>query len=87
MQFKAFLAGLMASAVCAAPTPQDSDSIVGGTVAASGDFPYIVSLQRNAAHFCGGSLLNARTVVTAAHCTVGQTASSLSVRAGSLVCY
>jgi trypsin len=84
MQFKAFVAGLLASAVSAAPTPQDSVSIVGGTTAAAGDFPFIVSLQRNGAHFCGGSLLNSRTVITAAHCTVGQTASSLSIRAGSL---
>ena len=84
MHYKAFFAGLMASAVSAAPTPQD-DSIVGGTVAQSGDFPFIVSLQRGGSHFCGGSLLDSRTVVTAAHCTVGQTASSLTVRAGSLV--
>lgn len=85
MQYKAVLAGLMASAVSAAPTPQDSVDIVGGTVAAAGDFPFIVSLQRSGSHFCGGSLLDSRTVVTAAHCTVGQTASSLTVRAGSLV--
>jgi trypsin len=84
MQYKALVAGLFVSAVSAAPTPQD-DSIVGGTVAAAGEFPFIVSLQRNGAHFCGGSLLNSRTVVTAAHCAVGQTASSLSVRAGTLV--
>ncbi|KAF1925973.1 trypsin-like protease [Didymella exigua CBS 183.55] len=77
------MAGLLASAVNAAPTPQDSD-IVGGTVAAAGDFPFIVSLQQSGSHFCGGSLLNANTVITAAHCTVGQTASSLTVRAGSL---
>ncbi|KAF1359111.1 trypsin-like protease-like protein 1 [Lizonia empirigonia] len=74
----------MASAVTAAPTPQDSVDIVGGTVAQAGDFPFIVSLQKSGSHFCGGSLLNSRTVITAAHCTVGQTASSLTVRAGSL---
>ncbi|XPS73274.1 Trypsin [Ascochyta lentis] len=84
MQHKALIAGLMASAVTAAPTPQDSVDIVGGTTAAAGEFPFIVSLQRSGSHFCGGTLLNSRTVVTAAHCTVGQTASSLTVRAGSL---
>ncbi|KAL1596847.1 hypothetical protein SLS59_007588 [Nothophoma quercina] len=84
MQYKAMIAGLMASAVSAAPTPQDSVDIVGGTVAAAGDFPFIVSLQQSGSHFCGGSLLDSRTVVTAAHCTVGQTASALTVRAGSL---
>ncbi|KAJ4407992.1 hypothetical protein N0V91_003658 [Didymella pomorum] len=84
MQYKAMIAGLMASAVTAAPTPQDSVDIVGGTTANAGDFPFIVSLQKSGSHFCGGSLINANTVITAAHCTVGQTASSLSVRAGSL---
>ncbi|KAJ4353056.1 hypothetical protein N0V95_003709 [Ascochyta clinopodiicola] len=84
MQYKALIAGLMASAVSAAPTPQGFDDIVGGTAAAAGEFPFIVSLQKSGSHFCGGTLLNSRTVVTAAHCTVGQTASSLTVRAGSL---
>jgi trypsin len=86
MQYKTMIAGLMASAVTAAPTPQDSVDIVGGTTANAGDFPFIVSLQKSGSHFCGGSLINANTVITAAHCTVGQTASSLTVRAGSLVC-
>jgi trypsin len=67
------------------PSTDDAD-IVGGVAASQGDFPFIVSLQSSTgSHFCGGSLLNANTVLTAAHCTVGQTASSLRVRAGSLV--
>lgn len=59
--------------------------IVGGTTAAAGDFPFIVSLSKSGSHFCGGLLLNAYTVVTAAHCSVGQTASTVKVRAGTLV--
>lgn len=59
--------------------------IVGGTTAAAGDFPFIVSLSKSGSHFCGGVLLNANTVITAAHCSVGQTASAVKVRAGSLV--
>lgn len=59
--------------------------IVGGTTASAGDFPFIVSLSKSNSHFCGGVLLNANTVITAAHCSVGQTASSVKVRAGSLV--
>ncbi|KAH6629012.1 extracellular trypsin protease [Boeremia exigua] len=82
MQYKALIAGLMASAVTAAPTPQED--IVGGTAAAAGEFPYIVSLQSGGSHFCGGSLVDSRTVITAAHCTVGQSVSSLTIRAGSL---
>ena len=62
-----------------------AESIVGGTAAVAGEFPYIVSLSRSSSHFCGGVLLNANTVVTAAHCSVGQTASNVRVRAGTLV--
>lgn len=65
----------------------DAAGIVGGTTASAGDFPFIVSLSKSGSHFCGGVLLNAYTVITAAHCSVGQTASSVKVRAGSLVSY
>ncbi|KAH7348225.1 trypsin [Pyrenochaeta sp. MPI-SDFR-AT-0127] len=88
MQFKDLLAALAIPALClGAAIPQDfpdGEDIVGGEPAAAGNFPFIVSLQRNGAHFCGGSLLNANTVVTAAHCVAGQSASALRVRAGSL---
>lgn len=63
----------------------ESENIVGGTTASTAEFPYIVSLSKSGSHFCGGVLLNAYTVVTAAHCSVGQTASAVKVRAGSLV--
>ncbi|KAF2271136.1 trypsin-like protease-like protein 1 [Lojkania enalia] len=86
MGLKAFLLALAIPALStAAALPQDvTTQIVGGVAAQQGDFPFIVSLQRNGAHFCGGSLLNSRTVITAAHCAVGQSPSSLRVRAGSL---
>ncbi|KAF1832667.1 trypsin-domain-containing protein [Decorospora gaudefroyi] len=97
MRFQTFLAAALPALILAAPTPQDPDytfpedtpvdDIVGGTSAASGEFPFIVSLQRGGSHFCGGSLLNANTVVTAAHCSVGYLISPISnlrVRAGSL---
>lgn len=61
------------------------ENIVGGTTASTGEFPYIVSLSQSGSHFCGGVLLNAYTVITAAHCSVGQSASAVKVRAGSLV--
>ncbi|KAF2683686.1 trypsin-domain-containing protein [Lentithecium fluviatile CBS 122367] len=70
----------------AAALPQDfTAQIVGGTAAAAGEFPYIVSLQTTSgSHFCGGALIDANTVITAGHCAEGQTASRLRVRAGSL---
>ncbi|KAF7559125.1 hypothetical protein G7046_g5035 [Stylonectria norvegica] len=58
--------------------------IVGGTTAAAGEFPYIVSLSHSGSHFCGGVLINANTVLTAGHCSVDYAASTVKVRAGSL---
>ena len=63
------------------PTP-----IVGGVAAQAGEFPYIVSLQDTTGfHFCGGTLINAYTVLTAGHCS-DQNPRSVRVRAGTLVC-
>jgi trypsin len=33
-------------------------------------YPWIVSMQKDGSHFCGGTLLNPTTVITASHCTV-----------------
>ncbi|CBX98733.1 hypothetical protein IAQ61_007643 [Plenodomus lingam] len=98
MQLKKVLITLAVPAICIAaaiPTPQDpvepdfpeeqAEDIVGGVAARAGDVPYIVSVALNGQHWCGGSLLNANTVVTAAHCIEeGATAADYSIRAGSL---
>ncbi|CAD1473781.1 unnamed protein product, partial [Heterotrigona itama] len=58
--------------------------IVGGKDASNGQFPYQVSLRKSGSHFCGGSILDARTILTAAHCVSGLTnLNSVSVHAGT----
>nr|ABU50818.1 Ale o 3 allergen precursor [Aleuroglyphus ovatus] len=57
--------------------------IVGGTNAASGAAPHQVSLQRSS-HFCGGSIISDRWILTAAHCVSGLSASQLNIRYNTL---
>jgi secreted trypsin-like serine protease len=51
------------------------DRIIGGRDAEVDEWPWMVSLQRFDTqkyvwvHFCGGSLINSRTILTAAHCS------------------
>lgn len=66
------------------PIPGDG-KIVGGEPASEGDFPYIVSLQQGGSHFCGGTLIDSTTVVTAAHCSDGQDPAASQVRGNTLV--
>lgn len=60
-----------------------SDEIVGGSLSPAGEAPWQVSLRRTS-HFCGGAIINSRTVLTAAHCVVGASPSSISIRYNSL---
>ncbi|XP_019375093.1 PREDICTED: ovochymase-2 isoform X1 [Gavialis gangeticus] len=44
--------------------------IVGGNQVEQGSHPWQVSLKRRQRHFCGGTIVSAQWVVTAAHCVV-----------------
>ncbi|KAL6448595.1 hypothetical protein ACFW04_000459 [Cataglyphis niger] len=57
--------------------------IVGGKDAPIGKFPYQISLRYFNSHSCGGSILNSRTILTAAHCVEWKDKRYLSVHAGT----
>ncbi|XP_044126103.1 LOW QUALITY PROTEIN: ovochymase-2-like [Bufo gargarizans] len=44
--------------------------IVGGTSAVKGESPWMVSLKRDGKHFCGGTIISDKYVLTAAHCVL-----------------
>ncbi|KAF2886572.1 hypothetical protein ILUMI_19601 [Ignelater luminosus] len=63
----------------------DNGRIVGGENAEPGQFPYIVSIQSTSGdHTCGGSIINADTIVTAKHCIRRISPSSRVVIVGLL---
>lgn len=79
------LAGLVLGAgmlvLPAAASPAPSPSVVGGTRAAQGEFPFVVRLSMG----CGGALYTSQIVLTAAHCVDGTGAdSSITVTAGAV---
>lgn len=65
--------------------PSDVAAIVNGEDASIEDFPFQVALRTSDSQFqfCGGTLINSRYVLTAAHCVFGAPASEIEVYAGS----
>lgn len=57
--------------------------IVGGLPINIEQTPYQISLQDRGFHICGGSIIAHNFVLTAAHCTDGNIARNLKIRAGS----
>ncbi|ROT77359.1 trypsin-2 [Penaeus vannamei] len=54
--------------------------IVGGVTTGVNEWPWQAALMYSSQQFCGGSLINDRYVLTAAHCTEGMKAADLTIR-------
>lgn len=61
----------------------NAHAVIHGTDAGGGNLPWQVAVILDGTGLCGGTLLSTDTVLTAAHCTAGESASTLQVRSGS----
>ncbi|MER8029557.1 serine protease [Streptomyces bauhiniae] len=77
-------AAAVASALVAAPAASAAPQpIVGGTTTTTTAYPYVMQItDASGNQFCGGTLVSAKKVVTAAHCMVGESTSSVRVVGG-----
>lgn len=66
------------SPVAAAPRP-----VIGGTPTTTAAYPFVMQItDTSGRQFCGGTLVTATKVVTAAHCVAGETPDSVRVVGG-----
>ncbi|MDT0483020.1 MULTISPECIES: S1 family peptidase [Streptomyces] len=77
-------AAAAATALLGAPTAVAAPQpIVGGTTTTTTSYPFMMQItDASQNQFCGGTLVSATKVVTAAHCMVGETTSSVRVVGG-----
>jgi len=65
---KLSLVSLLAVSICAFTAASPSNRIIGGVPAAVGEFPYVITLQYDGSHICGGIIYNEQWILTAAKC-------------------
>ncbi|XP_011310434.1 chymotrypsin-2-like [Fopius arisanus] len=68
MQFKVIQLMLSLAVHISGGYAQHFENIVNGQNTRLGQFPHQVSMQQASSHFCGGSIIDAMHILTAAHC-------------------
>ncbi|CAB3378582.1 Hypothetical predicted protein [Cloeon dipterum] len=86
--FLTLLAGSASAAVAARhPVETFEARIIGGNAASLGEYPSQLSLQYQARHTCGASIISEKYALTATHCVIDRLAEELTMRSGSLDIY
>jgi len=78
--FLLLILSLFSGALCG---QLENRSIIGGSAAAEGQYPFSVSLRFNDVHSCGAILFRTNRALTAAHCVAGAL-STYTLLAGAL---
>ena len=78
----AIISGLVTAGGAVALSNGHAAAIVEGEPTAISETPWQVSMQDSEGQFCGGSIIDLRTILTAAHCVEGTKADDIQVRAG-----
>ncbi|CEJ81187.1 hypothetical protein VHEMI01331 [[Torrubiella] hemipterigena] len=79
---KALLITALAAQATAYAIGQRGEEIVGGKDTDIKDVPYQIQFDAGGA-FCGGSIINKNTILTAGHCVEGGSASDFSIKVGN----
>lgn len=75
------LISLIAASTAMMTGPESA--IIGGSDATVEEFPYMAGIFNLGLYTCGGAIINERSVLTAAHCIIIQTAATVSVSVGT----
>ena len=83
MKLKFFIVTFVVAVISAQESSSLKSFIVGGSDAEIEDYPYMAGVLNFGLPSCGGAIINSRSVLTAAHCFLINSAASISVFAGS----